>query len=570
MAAAETDPGRKKELLEIAEVCEWVPGNPARTFHEAVQCQWFVQAASRFEERGGAWNSQGRIDQYLYPYYKKDIEEGRLTREGALELLECLWLNLAQYKGLEQSSDIRFRQAYPHFEQTTLGGQTREGRDATNELSYLVLESKKDFPLDYPDLAVRIHSQTPEPFLLKVCELIKEGQGFPKLLNDETIIPHYLSLGASLEDALDYMGCGCTETKLRNKETYFVQHGLVNLGAALEMALNDGLFKNTGEQLGIHTGDPRNFASYDDLWKAVCLQIQNLFRHTLIKQRIAEDVKRTKIASPLFSCLHELCMEKCMDIHQGDIPGGCNIGNCHAVGFGTVIDSLAAIKKLVFEDKTVTMSELLEGIDANFEGKEALRQMLLNAPKYGNNDLYVDSIGYELEDMMCSYLARHQNLYGGKIALAYVPVTSHVPMGAVVGATPNGRKAGEALSEGISPTQGCDTKGPTSTLLSIRNTKAARHSNLQSRLLNMKLSPQAVAGEAGTRRLASFIRTWCDLGHWHIQFNVINSETLKDAKKHPEKYRNLLVRVAGYSAYFVDLSPELQNEIIARTEHGAV
>ena len=569
MAETEENEQRKKELLEIAEVCEWVPGNPARTFREALQCQWFVQLACRLEtmsfEPSG---SQGRIDQYLYPYYKRDIEEGRLTRDSALELLECLWLNMAQCVPLDQMSKIGFKQGYPHFEFTTIGGQTPDGKDATNELSYLILESKKEFPLDYPDLGVRIHSQTPEPFLLKVCELIKEGGGFPKLLNDEEIIPRFLARGApSLEEARDYSGAGCTEARMRNRDTYYVCSGMVNLGAALEMALNDGVFRLSGKQLGAKTGDSRSFATFDEVMNAFRLQVENLFRHYLIKQRIAETLKPQRKAMPLLSCLHELCMRNCVDFLHGRIEGGFSVGNCHAVGFGTVIDSLAAIKKLVYDDKKVTMGELLQALATNFEGKEALRQMCLNAPKYGNNDPYPDSIGYQVEDIMAAFLAKNRNSYGGTTDLCYVPVTVHGPMGLAVGATPNGRKAAEPLSEGISPTQGCDTKGPTTTLISIRNTKAARHTNIQSRLLNMKLSPQAIAGEEGTKKLAALIRTWCDMKHWHIQFNVVNSDTLRAAQKDPEKYRNLLVRVAGYSAYFVDLSPEMQAEIISRTEH---
>lgn len=567
MAEKEINDQRKKELLQIAEICEWVPGNPARTFHEAIQCQWFVQVADRFNQRGGSWFSQGRIDQYLYPYYKKDIEEGRLTKDKTLELLECLWLNLAQYVRVEQSGTVEFNQGYSHWEATTIGGQTGDGRDASNELSSLILESKKEFPLDYPDLVARIHSQTPETFLQEVCDVIKEGQGFPKLLNDEAIIPQLLANGAPLKEARDYMTCGCSEVRMSNLDTYFVQNCVMNPAAALEMVLNNGVLAQTGERLGVSTGDATRFGTFDDVWNAFRLQIENLIRHDLIKQRIAEAVKPYKLAAPLFSCLHELCMKNCVDILQGDIKGGYSVGNFNVTGFGTVVDSLAAIKKLVYDDKCVTMGELVQAITSNFEGKEALRQMCLNAPKYGNNDPYVDSIGYEFEDMMCSILDRYKTLDGGKIVLTWVGVTANVPMGATLGATPDGRKAGEPLSDNTSPTQGRDTRGPTVTLLSVRNTKASGRSNLQSRLLNMKLSPGTVAGEEGTKRLASLIRTWCDMKHWHIQFNIINNATLRAAQKDPEKYRNLLVRVAGYSAYFVDLSPALQNEIMARTEH---
>jgi formate C-acetyltransferase len=263
-------------------------------------------------------------------------------------------------------------------------------------------------------------------------------------------------------------------------------------------------------------------------------------------------------------------MKQCVDIHQGKIEGGLKLGNCFPVGYGTLVDSLAAIKKLVFDEKKLTMSEVIEALDTNFEGKESIRQMCLNAPKYGNNDPYVDLIGREIEGYMVSYAHKFTNLYGGTVDIDYTPVTAHVPLGKALGATPNGRKAKEPLSEGISPSQGCDVKGPTASLLSVARGMNTRYKNRAARLLNIKLSPQAVAGERGTRNLASFIRTWCDQKHWHIQFNIINNETLREARRNPEKYRNLLVRVAGYSAYFVDLSPDLQDEIIRRTEHQSI
>ena len=577
MAKKERNEERKKELLEIAEICEWVPANPARTFREAVQSQWLAQCFSRLEQDTGGVIGNGRIDQYLYPYYKKDKEEGRITDDEVLELLECLWLNMAQHvTGFDIGGNGTQRgSGFMHFEHTTIGGQTRDGRDASNELSYLILESKKEFPLNYPDLSVRIHSQTPEPFLLKVCELIKEGTGFPKLLNDEEIIPLFLVKGAGLEEARDYCGTGCTEVKMLNRDTCSSANSGVfpwgNLGVILEMALNDGRSRSRGDEppIGVRTGDPRSFNTFDDVWNAFCLQLEDSMTHSFIADYIFDTVKPRCLAAPQISSLHDLCMEDGKDINEGKIKGGLSLPRYSIIGFGTAIDSLAAIKKLVYDDKKVTMSELLEALDTNFEGKEVLRQMCLNAPKYGNNDPYTDSIGLKIETFLTDLFSRHTTVYGGKFDLITVPLTAHVAFGSALGATPNGRRAGEALSEGISPSQGCDTRGPTTTLLSIASTKSGQAERRAARLLNMKISPQAVAGEDGTRNLASFIRTWCDMKFWHIQFNIINSETLIDAQKHPEKYRNLLVRVAGYSAYFVDLSPQLQSEIIARTEHQA-
>lgn len=569
MAKNESDEARKEELEKIAEVCEWVPAHPARTFHEAVQSQWFTQVGFRLEQPTTGVISNGRMDQYFYPYYKKDIEEGRLDEDSALELLECLWVKIANFVPLNATNAKSFWEGYAHFEQTVIGGQTRDGRDATNELSYLILKSKKEFPLNYPDLSVRIHSKTPEPFLREVCDLIREGTGFPKLLNDEEIIPHLLSNGATMEDARDYTGCACTEIRMVNTDTYMVPGGNINLPAALEMALNNGMFTLEGkrQQIGVATGDARNFTTFDQLMDAFRQQVEHLMKHFYIRQTALEITSSMKLAAPLMSSLHDVCMNELTDIHQ-PLKGGISkdTGNINLNGFGTVVESLAAIKKVVYDEKNITIDELLEALENNFEGKELLRQMLLNAPKYGNNDSYADEIARQADAMFLT-CARKFKTPNGHQHIKFVPVTSHVGMGARLGATPNGRKAGEPLSEGISPSQGSDTRGPIATLLSIDNAKSRKFANSFSRLLNIKLSPQVVAGEKGLQDLMSLVRTACDLKLWHIQFNIVNSDILREAQKNPEKYRNLLVRVAGYSAYFVDLSPQLQNEIINRTEH---
>lgn len=574
MAKKEGDPLRQTELKKIAEICEWVPANPARTFHEAVQCVWFTNAFSRLEQIMAGQMGLGRIDQYLYPYYKADKEQGRVTDDDVLELLEHLWLNLSRVRRLVQTSSILNYQGYPHYEQAMVGGQTADGRDATNELSYLILQSKKEFPLDFPDLSARIHSLTPEPFLRKIVDLIKEGTGFPKLYNDEEIIPLFLAKGATLEEARDYTGVGCAEVRLINRETYMTQGCQVNLAAALEMALRDGklILVNGGEQIGASTGDAKSFKSYEDLWEAFKAQVENLFRHAFINRHIGDMTKPHYIAAPFQSSLHDLCMGQGLDIHQGQgkFKNNISLGNIFVIGFGTVIDSLAAIKNLVFDERRISFDELINAIDANFQGHEKIRQYCINAPKYGNCDPQTDIIGRDIDLFLSGLTQRYQQVWGGKDNISYVPVTSHVGLGSVIGATPNGRKAGEALSEGISPTQGCDANGPTATLYSIAYTRNPQMKDREARLLNLKLTPQVVDGDTGTSNLSSFIRSWCDHKHWHLQFNLINRDTLIAAQKNPEKYRNLLVRVAGFSAYFVELSPQLQNEIIARTEHHSV
>jgi formate C-acetyltransferase len=570
MAESERDQTRKRELLEIADICEWVPENPARTFREAVQSQWLIQTVSRLEQRIGGTVGNGRIDQYLYPFYRKDLEEGRITEDDALELLECMWIGMARNVEIYTSpGNLSYTDGYAHWEATTIGGQTKQGEDATNDLSYLMLRSKREFPLNYPDLAARIHARTPDPFLHAVCQTIGEGTGFPKLFFDEEIIPLFLAKGGQVEEANDYCIAGCTETKMLNRDAVTTGCAWTNLGAMIEMALNDGKLKLYGDrQCGVSTGDPREFTSYDELWNAFCRQAENVMKHTFIQQYVADTMKSQFIASPMSSMLHDLCMEQCKDLHSGPIEGALYLGFIDTLGFGTAIDSLAAMKKLVFDDKKLTMRELLEAVDANFEGKEAIRQMCLNAPKYGNNDPYADSIGHDIEEFFVSLTRKHRSAFGGELDIRYVTITAHVPFGAALGATPDGRKAGQPISEGVSPSQGADRNGPTATLTSIARTKCATYKERAARLLNMKVSPSAVAGPEGTRKLMSLVRTACDLKMWHLQFNIINRDTLIAAKQDPEKYRDLLVRVAGYSAYFVDLSPQLQDEIINRTEHS--
>ncbi|MBI5506730.1 MAG: glycyl radical protein, partial [Deltaproteobacteria bacterium] len=319
--------------------------------------------------------------------------------------------------------------------------------------------------------------------------------------------------------------------------------------------------------VGVATGDPRDFTTFDELWAAFGIQAENVMRHTFIQQFVADKLKSSYIASPMFSMMHDLCMADCQDIHSGPIKNGLYLGFFDIIGFGTVIDSLAAIKKLVFDDRALTMDELLGALDANFDGHEAVRQMCLNAPKYGNDDPYADSIGRDIEEHFARLAHSQTSAFGGELDLRYVSVTSHVPLGMIVAATPDGRRAGEPLSESVSPSQGADVHGPTATLASIASTKCAQYKERAARLLNMKLSPASVAGEAGTRKVMALIRTVCDMKMWHLQFSIVNRETLLAAQADPEKYRNLLVRVAGYSAYFVDLTPALQSEIIRRTEH---
>lgn len=568
-AEACADPVRKAELIRMAENAEHVPANPARDFYEAVQSQYFTQMFSRLEQKTGTTISNGRMDQYFYPFYKKDMEAGILTDEKTLEYLECMWVGMAEFIDMYISpAGGAFNEGYAHWEAVTIGGQTPDGRDATNDLTYLFLKSKREFPLHYPDLAARIHSRAPERYLWDVAETIKFGSGFPKLCNDEECIPLYVSKGATFEEALDYAVSGCIEIRMPNRDTYTSGGAYTNFASAVEMTLYDGKMKKYGDvQLGIQTGDARKFKSWDEFWNAYVQQHMLLLRTTFIQQYIVIQTRAKHFAQPMGSVLHALCRKHCIDLHQPQIPEGLNFGYFEFMGLGTVIDSLAAIKKLVFEDKKLTMDQLIDALEANFEGYEDIQQLLRTAPCYGNDDEYADEIGRELDRMAVSFAAKYGKEMGINNDARYVPFTSHVPFGKVVSATPNGRVAWFPLADGSSPSHGADHNGPTAILLSNHNTKNYGMRARAARLINVKFTPKCVEGDAGTEKLVQFIRTWCDLKLWHIQFNVINADTLKKAQKDPQKYRNLIVRIAGYSAYFVDLTPDLQNDLIARTGH---
>jgi formate C-acetyltransferase len=569
MAARESDERRKTELLEIAEVTERVPEHPARTFREAVQAHWFTQMFSRLEQKVGGQISNGRMDQMLQPFYR-DIETGVLTREAAIELLQCEWLHMFESLDLPFSPDhAASMDGYPHFEPVTLGGKTRDGRDATNDVSYLILDSQRGWPCTYPEIAVRIHSRTPDRFLHATCEAIKEGKGIPKLLNDEDIIPFYLAHGVSIEEANDYAASGCIESRLPNRENHVTGNCMVNYGAAIEQTLRGGKLKLFGQhQFGVPTPDPLGFQSYDDLWDAFRTQIRHMVRHAMIQQNVANALKQRYFAAPLASMLHDLAFEQCKDLHTHDLAGALHLPCIETVGFSTAINSLMALKTLVFERKAVSMRQMLDALENNFENNEPLRQLCLNAPKYGNADPDVDRIGWEIENIIVEMIHQYPTASGDHFMLRCIPVTAHVPAGRVVGATPDGRKAGVYLSEGISAFHGTDVKGVTAALVSCANARNDRFSARAARLINQKFMPRAVAGPEGTKRLMSYVRSWCDLKLWHIQFNIINRDTLIAARETPEAYSDLVVRVAGYSAYFTELSPALQTEIIERTEHG--
>jgi formate C-acetyltransferase len=570
LAAAEPDEGRRAELWRLAEICERVPAQPARDFHEALQSQWFVQLFSRLEQKASAVISNGRMDQYLYPYYRAGLERGDLGDQEAKELLECLWVEMAQFVDLYLNpTGNEFNEAYAHWEAVTIGGQTPEGGDAVNDLTYLFLESKREFPLNYPDLAARVHSGSPRRYLVEIARTIQDGSGFPKLINDEEIVPLYAAKGAPLPEILDYSVSGCTEARMPNRDTYTSGCVYINFAAALEMTLNSGRMRKYGDDLvGLETGDPRGFESWEEFYQAYLAQHHNLLSKAFAQQYVVDTLRPEHFATPLASVLHDLCVKHGRDLQSARIEEGFDISYFEFLGYATVVDSLAAVRKAVYEDRSLDIGELLAALADDFQGHERTLALLKAAPKYGNNDPYPDSLAKEIDLVTQKRAAEVSAERGINVDLRYVPITSHVPFGKVVSATPNGRKAWTPLSDGSSASHGSDRKGPTSVLLSNSRSKNPQLTNRASRLLNIKLSPASVEGEAGAAKIADLIRAWCDLKLWHLQFNIINRQTMLEAQKNPDAWRGLLVRIAGYSAYFCDLSPELQADIIERTEHA--
>jgi formate C-acetyltransferase len=385
------------------------------------------------------------------------------------------------------------------------------------------------------------------------------------------VVPLYVAKGASFAEALDYAVSGCTEARMPNRDTYTSGGAYVNFAAALEMALRGGrLLKWPDLQLGPETGPAEGFGSYDDLFQAYLEQHLWLLRSAFIQQAHVNRLRASHFAQPMGSALHDLAMKHAVDLHQERVPEGLDFGYVEFIGFGTVADSLSALKKRVFDERRLTMGQVMEALDRDFEGMEPVRQLLRSAPRYGNDDPYADGIAKELDRVSVEYAARYSRDLGINNDVRYVPFTSHVPFGRSVSATPNGRRAWFPLSDGASPSQGADEKGPTSILMSNFNTKNMDLSARAARMLNIKFTPRSLEGRAGSEKLAAFIRAFCDLKLWHVQFNVINGQTLLDAQKDPEGHRGLIVRIAGYSAYFTDLSRDLQDDLIARYAHDSL
>jgi len=568
LAEIEENPEQKQELLEIAGICDWVPYNPPRTFHEALQTCWFVQMGTQMSQ-AATGHGLGRFDQYMYPFYQRDIAEGRLTRAKAQELIECLWIKNAELYTLVPECEARHVAGYNAPQNVNAGGLTREGADATNELSYMLLQAAHDLKLSRPSLSVRVHKNSPEKFLAKSAEVIRTGCGMPQIHNDEIGIRMMLAAGTSMADAYDYDVRGCSESQLQGKMWKYSDAGPLNMGACIEFALNDGYSRMLGgkKRWGLSTGDPRKFESYQEVEDAFKKQLAHLTEHECIATMVTEEAHAVLCPAPYVSSLFEGPVETGIDY----LKGGClyNVGpSPEYTGLADAANSLAAVKKLVFDDKTLTMDELIDALDSNFEGKEDLRLMLLErGPKYGRDDDYVDEIARRVADFCAEESARYTDMRGCQFISGMYPVSANTPLGMVVGGLPSGRKAGMPLADGISPQQGTD-KSPTEVIKSVTKFDHARHQD--GGMLNMKFTPSVLADERGLRNFISLIRAFLDRGGWHIQFNVVDAATLKDAQEHPEQYPTLMVRVAGYSAFFTELCRETQDDIISRAVYTSI
>jgi choline trimethylamine-lyase len=566
LAQQEPDPQRKAELEKIAEICSKVPAGPAETFWEAIQSIYFIFLVLMIDSPL-AGTSFGRPDQYLYPYYKKDLAEGRITREQARELIALLFVKVNGFPMVLSTEHARQGSGLSIQANITLGGITPEGKDAVNELSYLFLDAETEVGLIQEDIIIRVNKHTPEAFLMKACEVTRLLRGKLKFVSDDTIIQQLMSDGKPLEYARDYIITGCWSPTVPAR-SFDHPGGIFNLPLMLELALNNGVSRQSHDQIGPQTGDPSQFKSYEEVWQAYTRQVASLMPVAILYKNVGHILAAQYAPNPFLSALFRGCLEKGLDITNGGtapyISYATELGGAPNVG-----DSLAAIKKVVFEDKKITMERLIDALDKDFAGEDEVRHLLNSAPKFGNDDDYVDSIVNQVLLQAAGEITKYRDYAGAVSNAGAATVTANVPMGYSVGALPDGRKAGEPISEGgVSPHQGRNINGPTATMKSVAKLDLAKLTN--GSVLNMRFSPDALKDATKMRKFAILIRTFLETGGQLVQFNIVSTEVLRDAQKHPEKYRDLLVRVATYSSYFVELSPELQNDIIARTEFDEI
>ena len=563
MAAECEDPVRKAELLRIAEVCRWVPAHAPRDFWEAIQMYWFVHLGTITELNGWDAMNPGHFDQHLAPFYEKGLADGTLTRDKAKELISCFWIKVNNHTAPPKVGiTAKESGTYNDFTNINLGGVKADGTDGTSEVSYIMLEVLEELHILQPGCSIHISTVTPDRFLHAGCRVIRQGHGYPSVFNPDTYIAELLRQGKSLQDAREGGCSGCIEVGAFGKEDYLLT-GYLNVPKVLEVTLNNGMDPVTNTKVGLETGDPRNFKSYDELYDAFLKQLHFVVDQ---KMRVSNYIDRmfAKYAPATFLSLFiDDCIAKGRDYYNCGPRYHSTYIQC--TGLGTTTDCLSVLKKHVFEDKKIEMDTLLKAVAKNWEGEEKLRQFIVNrTPFFGNDDPYADSIAVKVYDDLVAEIDGKPNTKGTCFRLNMLSTTCHVYFGLVLGASVNGRFAKRSISDGTSPSHGSDTHGPTAVIKSLGKLDQVKSGGT---LLNLRFLPSLLKKDEDIAKLASLIRTYFGMGGHHIQFNIVDTATLYAAQKNPEDYKDLLVRMAGYSDYFNDRNADLQGEIISRTEN---
>ncbi|MCI9166634.1 MAG: glycyl radical protein [Dorea sp.] len=564
MAEKEKDETRKEELLQIAANLEVIPAHKPQTYWQAIQLYWFTHLAVTTELNPWDAFSPGRLDQHLNPYYERDVEAGILDDEKALELLECLWVKFYnQPAPVKVGITLKESATYTDFANINTGGVTPDGRNGVNNVSYLILDCMDEMKLVQPNSNVTISKKTPAKFLKRACEVSRKGWGQPAFYNTEAQIMELINAGKNLEDARRGGSSGCVETGAWGSEAYILT-GYLNIPKVFQLTLFNGFDQYSGKQIGLELGYGKDFKTYDELWEAFKKQLQHIVNIKIRGNNVIEQLYAQEMPAPCLSVVTNDCISNAKDYNAGGARYNTNY--IQGVGIGTVTDCLAAVKYNVYDKQNFTMEELIKAMEHDFEGYDAIYRMVHDkTPKYGNDDDYADDIMQEVFELYRSEITGRPNMKGGKYGVDMLPTTCHVYFGDVILATPNGRKAHKPVSEGISPEKSADTNGPTAV---IKSCSKMDHLATAGTLLNQKFTPNVVAGEKGLDNMASLIRSYFSMDGHHIQFNVIDRQTLIDAQKNPEEYKDLIVRVAGYSDFFRNLDKPLQDEIIERTEQS--
>lgn len=563
-AAAETNPKRKAELEQIAKNLEVVPAHKPQTFWQAIQLYWFTHLAVTTELNPWDAFSPGRLDQHLNPYYEADVEAGILDDEHALELLECLWVKFYnQPAPVKVGITLKESATYTDFANINTGGVTPEGKNGVNNVSYLILDCMDEMKLVQPNSNVTISKKTPQKFLKRACEISRKGWGQPAFYNTEAQITELINAGKSLEDARRGGSSGCVETGAWGNEAYILT-GYMNIPKIFQLTLFNGFDEYSGKQLGLQLGYAKDFKNFDELWTAFKKQLKHFVDIKIRGNNVIERLYAEEMPAPCLSVVTNDCISNAKDYNAGGARYNTNY--IQGVGIGTVTDCVASVKYNVFDEKNFTMEELIDAMKHDFEGYDYIYSLVHDkTPKYGNDDDYADELMREIFDLYHDTIVGRPNMKGGKYGIDMLPTTCHVYFGDVILATPNGRKAHKPVSEGISPEKSADTNGPTAV---IKSCAKMDHLATAGTLLNQKFTPNVVAGEAGLNNMASLVRSYFAMDGHHIQFNVVDRQTLIEAQKHPEDHKDLIVRVAGYSDFFRNLDKPLQDEIIERTEQS--